>query len=307
MEDERKQRMQKYLQGEIKQLMMKTLMFDNSVTNLTRLLPEVAGNYEEVNELLKQHECTLNNGIVESLSGEVVGSLEEEIEILKLQIGFMDEEIESLEKQIKELSKQEPPPLTPEEQDENRRNVLNKTSMDLCVKILPPMENLVRDLQERLIKSPNYDAYSRKKLLLLILSIIGLDDMDVKRNINVLLRGKSKSDLISINGLIIILALSNTAMSFTERDQWMIDELFKNSKFGLPCFESLVFRAVRHPFIQRSLGIDESDKSQLNDELDYMFHFSNIFRSEVSIDHDMYIRYMLFVPNVYNRLRCLSE
>jgi len=308
MEDKGKQGMLPYWQGEIKRLMMKTSMFDNIVTNLTILLPHVVGNEEKVNELLKQHGCTLNNGIVESLSGEVVGSLEEEIEILKLQIGFMAEDIESFEKKIKELFKQEPPPLTPEEQDKNRRSVLNKTSMELCDEILPILEKLARDLQERLIDTPNYDTCSPEELFCSIWSMVGLDDIDVRHQIKVLFSGKSRNDLISCKGLIIILALSNTMMGFTERDEWMIDKLFdKNSKFGLPCFESLVFRAIRHPFIQLSLRIDDSNKGQLNDELDYMFRCSNVFRSEVSIDHDMFIQYMLCVPTVYNRLRCLSE
>jgi hypothetical protein len=183
------------------------------------------------------------------------------MERLEWFVEFIQDDINKINENIEKL--QRPPPPTLEETDSKLRNMVHETNVELFSKLLPLLLRRVEDLRKML----NCEDCSPHVLLQNIISILELDDQEAVSRIIDYFEDKSREQILSDHGLVIILALSNIAgySSEYERsmkgmfldDKWMFDRLFEEEpKFGLVSFPSLVYRAFENSFIQSSFLIE---------------------------------------------------
>ena len=251
------------------------------------------------------------------------------IENLKMIAEFLQEDIEKYQQKIEELTKPIPPPETPEETNDKLRMLVHKTNCDLFLRLLP---FLFRRAEEWLKMVSCHDC-SSPSLLQNICSILKLDDREAISRIEDYFDDKTREQILSDYGLVIILAISNITGYSGEYERsmkgmflddiWMFDELFvEDPKYDLLSFPALVYRAFQHPFIQSSLLIeDESMRENFNSSLIHMNDFSrclNDINAEVLLTMDpssvsdrrrmlsagIYFNYF---PSIYRVLETLSK
>jgi len=275
-------------------------------------------NKEEINNMIS--EFTDRKFDSKEQLSIYIKELESEVEIQKRLIKKTKEKIDDIQRQLL---------LTPEETDSRLREMVHQTNMEVFSKLLPFLLGRVEDLREML----SGEDCSPQDLLQKICSILKLDDREAILRIETYFEDKTREQILSDHGLVIILAISNI-VGYSEEyersmkgmfldDRWMFDELFvEDPKFGLVSFPSLVYRAFEHPFIQSSLLIeDESAREKLNSSLRCMNDFSRrlhdinqevlltMNRSSVSDGRRMLFadRYFLWVPDIWHVLPTPSE
>ena len=285
---------------------------------------------ERINDMIKEHrlECIFIKEFILVCSESSRAELREDIKDLEYLVELLQEDIERHQQKIEELTKPIPPPPTPEETDRNLRDLIHKTNMDLFSKLLPFLLGRVEDLR----KMVSCHDCSSQSLLQNICSILKLDDREAILRIETYFEDKTREQILSDHGLLIILAISNIAgysgeyersMKGNYRDDgWMFDELFREDpKFDLISFPSLVYRAFEHPFIQSALPIEnESRREKLETSLRCMNAFArrlNNSNDEVLLtmnsssfsDGNMLFadRYFFCVPDIWHILPTPSE
>lgn len=289
---------------------MDNFNMDNFNENLCKILS---------NSIWKEDHWKMNSS---DLTKEDLSSY---LEHLELMMTCLKEDKERCEEEIKSLLTPDPPPPTPEETDIRLRNVVHQTNMEVFSNLHLVLLGSVEDLR----KGINGEDCSHQVLLQKIISILELDDQEAVSRIIDYFRDKTREQILSDNGLVIILAVSNIAGYSGEyersmkgtfySDNWMFDELFaERLKFGLVSFPSLFYRAFEHPFIQSSLVIENEDlRENFKTSLRYMNDFSRrlhnpsyrvlltMDRSSVSDGSMLYADgYFLRVPDI---LRVLSS
>jgi hypothetical protein len=247
------------------------------------------------------------------------------IEDLEYLVELFQEDIERYQEKIEKLMKQIQPPLTLEETDRRLRKMINETDKELFSKLLPFLLRRAEELRKTV---SCHDC--SLSLLQNICSILKLDDREAISRLNKYFENKTREQILSDDGLVIILAISNISGYSGEHersmkgnypdDRWMFDELFKKDpNFGLVCFPSLVYRAFEHPFIQSALP---STRETLETSLRCMNAFARRLNdinhevlltmdcSSVSSDERRMLfadRYFLWVPDIWHVLSTLSE
>lgn len=282
---------------------------------------------KHINDVIKKHrqKCSFIEKFVVVCSESSRDELRKYIDDLKITVEFLQEDIEKYQQKIEELAKPIPPPETPEETDSRLRMVVNQTNVELVSKSFPFLFGRVEDLRN-MVSSHDCSSLS---LLQNICSILELDDREAISRIETYFEDKTREQILSDHGLVIILAISNIVGYSGEYersmkgtywdDRWMFNELFvEDSKFDLVSFPSLVYRAFEHPFIQSSLHIeDESAREKLNSSLRCMNDFSrrlNDINQDVLLTMDCSSvpsdgrrmlfadRYFLCVPDIWHVL-----
>ena len=247
------------------------------------------------------------------------------IEDLEYLVVLFQEDIERYQEKIEELTKQIQPPLTLEETDRRLRKMINETDKELFSKLLPFLLRRAEELRKMV---SCHDCSS--SLLENICSILKLDDREAISRLNKYFENKTREQILSDKGLVIILAISNISGYSGEYERSMngnfwddksrFDELFvEDPNFGLVCFPSLLYRAFEHPFIQSALP---STRETLETSLRCMNNFSrrlNDINQEVLLTMDRLLassderrilfadRYFLWVPDIWRVLSTLSE
>jgi len=285
---------------------------------------------KRINDMIKEHrlECIFIKEFILVCSESSRAGLREYIKDLEYLVELLQEDIERHQQKIEELTKPIPPPPTPEETDRNLRDLIHKTNMDLFSKLIPFLLGIVEDLR----KMVSCHDCSSQSLLQNICSILKLDDREAILRIENYFEDKTREQILSDYGLLIILAISNIAGYSGEYersmkgmfldDRWMFDELFREDpKFGLISFPSLVYRAFEHPFIQSVLPIEnESRREKLETSLRCMNAFArrlNNSNDEVLLtmnsssfsDGSMLFadRYFFCVPDIWHVLPTPSK
>ena len=285
---------------------------------------------ERINDMIKEHrlECIFIKEFILVCSESSRAELREYIKDLEYLVELLQEDIERHQQKIEELTKPIPPPPTPEETDRNLRDLIHKTNMDLFSKLLPFLLGRVEDLR----KMVSCRDCSSPILLQNICSILEFVDREAILRIEDYFEDKTREQILSDHGLVIILAISNIAGYSGEYersmkgmfldDRWMFDELFREDpNFGLISFPSLVYRAFEHPFIQSVLPIEnESRREKLETSLRCMNAFArrlNNSNDEVLLtmnsssfsDGNMLFadRYFFCVPDIWHILPTPSE
>jgi len=252
------------------------------------------------------------------------------IEDLEYLVELFQEDIERYQEKIEKLTKLIPSHETREETDSRLRMLVHKTNMELFSTLLP----VLFERAEELRKMVSCNDCSSLILLQNICSILKLDDREAISRLNKYFENKTREQILSDDGLVIILAISNISGYSGEYersmngnfwdDKSMFDELFvENPKFDLVSFPSLVYRAFEHPFIQSALPIkNESTRETLETSLRCMNNFSrrlNDINQEVLLTMDRSLassderrilfadRYFLSVPDIWHVLSTLSE
>jgi len=287
---------------------------------------------KHINDMIEEHrqKCLYIDEFILDCSESSRDELRKYIDGLKMTVEFLQEDIEKYQQKIEELTKPIPPPETSEEIDSRFRRVVHKTNVELFSKLFPFLLGRVEELR----KMVSCHDCSSPSLLQSIWSILKLDDREAILRIENYFEDKTREQILSDHGLVIILAISNIvgysgedqrSMKGNYRDDtWMFDELFvEDPKFGLVSFPSLVYRAFEHHFIQSSLLIeDESTRAKLNSSLRCMNNFSRRLNdinqdvlltmdcSSVSSDGRRMLfadRYFLWVPDIWHVLPTPSE
>ena len=285
---------------------------------------------KRINDMIEEHrlECIFIKEFILVCSESSRAELREYIKDLEYLVELLQEDIERHQQKIEELTKPIPPPPTPEETDRNLRDLIHKTNVDLFSKLLPFLLGRVEDLR----KMVSCHDCSSQSLLQNICSILEFVDREAILRIEDYFEDKTREQILSDHGLVIILAISNIAGYSGEYersmkgmfldDRWMFDELFREDpNFGLISFPSLVYRAFEHPFIQSVLPIEnESRREKLETSLRCMNAFSrrlNNSNDEVLLtmnsssfsDGNMLFadRYFFCVPDIWHILPTPSE
>jgi hypothetical protein len=282
---------------------------------------------KDINDMIEEHrqKCLFIKEFILVCSESSRDELMKYIDGLKMTVEFLQEDIEGHQQKIEELTKPIPPHETPEETDDKLRMLVHQTNVDLFSKLIPFLLGRVEELRKMLSR----EECSSLSLLQNICLILKLDDRETISRIEDYFEDKTRGQILSDHGLVIILAISNIVgySGKYERsmkgnyldDRWMFDELFvEDPKFGLVSFPSLVYRAFEHPFIQSSLLIeDESARAKLNSSLRCMNNFSrrlNDINEEVLLTMDYSSvssdgrrmlfadRYFLWVPDIWHVL-----
>jgi hypothetical protein len=307
----------------------------------TRALIELLARYTDtditvliakyINNMIEEHrqKCSFINEFILICSESSRDELGKYIDDLKYTVELLQDYIERYQQKIEELTKPIPPPETLEETDSRLREMIHQNNMELFSKLIPFLLGKVEDLREMV---SSHDC-SPLDLLQNICSILKLDDREAILRIKNYFEDKTREQILSDHGLVIILAISNIvgysgeyerSMKGNYRDdRWMFNELFvKEPKFGLVSFPSLVYRAFEHPFIQIALPIqNESTREKLETSLRCMNAFSRCLNdinhevlltmdcSSVSSDGRMLFadRYFRYVPDIWDVLSTLSE
>ena len=282
--------------------------------------PDFESKDEEIERLISE----FNDEIIPSYDSKM--RLSSYIERLEWFVEFIQDEINEINEKIEEL--QRPPPPTLEETDSKLRITVHETNVELFSKLLPLLLRRVEYLRKRL----NCEDCSPHVLLQNIISILELDDQEAVSRIIDYFEDKSREQILSDHGLVIILALSNIAGYSGEYersmkgmfldDKWMFDRLFEEEpKFGLVSFPSLVYRAFENSFIQSSFLIEnELLRENFKTSLRYMNDFS---RRLHDINHEVLLTmdsssfsngsmlyadgYFLRVPDIWHVLQTPPE
>lgn len=247
-------------------------------TDITDLIAEL------INDVIEKHrlKCLFINQFSLVCSENSSDELRKYIEDLEYLVILLQEDIERYQQKIEELTKPIQLPPTPEETDSRLREMVHKTNMELFSKVIP----LLLERAEELRKMVSCHDCSSLILLQNICSILKLDDREAFSRIENYFEGKTREQILSDHGLVIILAISNIAgysgdyersmKGMFRDDNWMFDQLFeKNPTFGLVSFPSLVYRAFEHDFIQSALSIEnKSERDKFESSLRYMNDFS---------------------------------
>lgn len=291
---------------------------DTNITDLSLI---------HINNMIKEHRPS-SSFIPEFICSENTrDEFRKYIKDLEDIMGFLQKDIVNYQQKIEEL--QTPPPPTPEETDSKLRKEVHETNKEVFSKLLPFLLRRVEDLRKML--SCGEDC-SHQVLLQNICSVLELDEQDAILRIIDYFKDKTREQILSDHGLVIILALSNIAGYSGEYecsmkgmfldDVWMFNQLFeKDQKFGLVSFPSLVYRAFENPFIQSSLLIEnELSRDKFKTSLRYMNDFSKRLHD---INHKVLLTmnsssfsdrsilyadgYFLCVPDIWNVLQTISE
>jgi ADP-ribose pyrophosphatase YjhB (NUDIX family) len=285
-----------------------------------------------INDMIEEHrlKCLYIKEFILVCSENSRDELRKYIEDLEYLVVFFQEDIERYQQKIEKLMKQIQPPLTLEETDRRLRKMIDETDKELFSKLLPFFLRRAEELR----KTVSCHDCSSLILLQNICSILELDDHEAISRIKNYFEDKPREQILSDDGLAIILAISNISGysgeyersmkgNYTD-DKSMFDELFvEDPNFGLVSFPSLVYRAFEHPFIQSALPIEnESTRETLETSLRCMNNFSrrlNDINNEVLLTMDRSLassderrilfadRYFLWVPDIWNVLPTLSE
>lgn len=290
---------------------------------------------KDINDMIEEHrqkcqKCLYKDEFILVCSESSRDELRKYIYDLKITVELLQDDIENYQQKIEEHEKPIPPPETPEKTDHRFRNLVYKTNMDLFSKLFPFLFGRVEDLREMV----RCHDCSPLDLLQNICSILKLYDQEAISRIETYFEDKTREQILSDHGLVIILAISNivgysgeyerSMKGNYQDDRWMFDELFvEDPKFGLVSFPSLVYRAFENPFIQISLLIEEEfARPKLNSSLRSMNDFSRRLHdinqevlltmdcSSVSSDGRRMLfadRYFLCVPDIWHVLPTLSE
>ena len=203
------------------------------------------------------------------------------IDDLEYTVELLQEAIERYQQKIEELMKPIPPPPTPEETNRRLREMIHQNNKELFSKLFPLLLRRVDGLR-KMVSCHDCSL----SLLQNICSILKLDDREAISRIEDYFDDKTREQILSDYGLVIILAISNITGYSGEYERsmtgmflvdiWMFDELFvEDPKYDLLSFPALVYRAFQHPFIQSSLLIeDESMRENFNSSLIHMNDFS---------------------------------
>jgi hypothetical protein len=252
----------------------------DSINRLKGLIDNFDYNIAEILEILsnsiwKQDHWKMNS------SDLTKADLSSYLEHLESMMTFLNEDKEQCEEEIKSLLTPDPPPPTPEETDSKTRIMVHQTNVEVFSKLRPVLVGTAEDLR----KGINGEDCSSYVLLQKIFSILNLDDQEAVSRIIGYFKDKTKEQILSDHGLVIILAVSNIA-GYSEEyersmkgtfysDDWMFDELFaEEPKFGLVSFPSLVYRAFEHPFIQEKLLSENKLSENFKTSLRYINDFS---------------------------------
>ena len=297
-----------------------------NISGLIEALKRFIGpDFESKDEEIKRLISEFNDEIIPSYDSKM--RLSSYIERLEWFVEFIQNDINEINEKIEEL--QTPPPPTPEETDSKLRKEVHETNKEVFSKLLPFLLRRVEDLRKML--SCGEDC-SHQVLLQNICSVLALDEQDAILRIIDYFKDKTREQILSDHGLVIILALSNIAEYSEEYecsmkgmfldDVWMFNQLFeKDQKFGLVSFPSLVYRAFENPFIQSSLLIEnELSRDKFKTSLRYINDFSKRLHD---INHKVLLTmnsssfsdrsilyadgYFLFVPDIWNVLQTISE
>ncbi len=312
----------------------------NDYQSTTRALIELLAPYTEtaitnltaelINDMIEKHrlKCLFITEFILVCSENSSYELRKYIEDLEYLVIFLQEDIERYQQKIEELTKPIPPPPKPEETDRRLREMVHKTNVELFSKLIPFL--LVR--AEELRKMVSCHDCSPLIFLQTICSILELDDREAFSRIENYFEGKTREQILSDHGLVIILAISNitgysgdyerSMKGMFRDDNWMFDQLFeKNPTFGLVSFPSLVYRAFEHDFIQSALSIEnKSERDKFESSLRYMNDFARrlhdinhailltMDRSSFSDGSMLYADgYFLRVPDIWHVLPTLTD
>lgn len=255
-----------------------------SINRLKGLIDNFDCNIAEILEILsnsiwKQDHWKMNS------SDLTKADLSSYLEHLESMMTFLNEDKEQCEEEINSLLTPDPPPRTPEETDSDIRLMVHQTNVEVFSILLPLLLRRMEDLRKML----NCEDCSPHVLLQNIISILELDDKEADSRIIDYFEHKSREQILSDHGLVIILAVSNIAGYSGEYersmkgmfldDKWMFDQLLAQEfaqevKFGLVCFSSLVYRAFEHPFIQEKLLSENKLSENFKTSLRYINDFS---------------------------------
>ena len=286
---------------------------------------------KDINDMIEKHRqsCSFIDVFILVCSENSRDELRKYIEGLKMTVGFLQKDIETYQQKIEELTKPIPPPETPEETDYKLRKLVHKTNRDLFLMLLLP---LLFERMKELREMVSCHDCSSPILLQNICSILELDDREALSRIEDYFKDKTREQILSDHGLVIILAISNIAGYSGEYERsmkgmflddiWMFDELFvEEPKFDLVSFPSLVYRAFEHPFIQSSLLIEDESRENFNSSLRHMNNFSrrlNDINDEVLLIMNCSLvsdgrrmlsadTYFFYFPSIYRVLETLSK
>jgi len=282
-----------------------------------------------INDMIEEHlqNCIFINAFILVCSENSRDELRKYIEDLKMIVEFLQEDIEVHQQNIEKLTKPIQPQETREEIDSRLRMLVHETNVDLFSKLSPFLFGRVEDLRKMV------SCHDCSSLILLqnICSSLELDDSEALSRIENYFEDKTREQILSDHGLVIILAISNISGYSGEYersmkgqygdDTWMCNELFvEKSQFDLFSFPSLVYRAFEHPFIQSALPIkNESTRETLKTSLRCVNNFArrlNDINHEVLLTMDRSLasderrmlcadRYFLWVPDIWNVLSTL--
>lgn len=292
-------------------------------TDITELIAK------RINDMIEEHrpKCLFIKEFIMVCSENSSDELRKYIEDLEYLVELFQEDIERYQQKIEKLMKQIQPPLTLEETDRRLRKMIDETDKELFSKLLPFLLRRAEELRKTV---SCHDC--SLSLLQNICSILKLDDREEISRIKDYFGKKTREQILSDHGLVIILAISNISgysgeykrsMNGNFRDdKSMFDELFvEDPNFGLVRFPSLLYRAFENPFIQSALPIkNESTRETLETSLRCMNAFArrlNDINHEVLLtmdcssvsDESMLVaeRYFIKVPDIWQVLSTLSE
>jgi ADP-ribose pyrophosphatase YjhB (NUDIX family) len=284
-----------------------------------------------INGIIEEHrlKCLYIKEFILVCSENSRDELRKYIDDLEYTVELLQEAIERYQQKIEELMKPIPPPPTPEETNRRLREMIDETDKELFSKLLPFLLRRAEELRKTV---SCHDC--SLSLLQNICSILKLDDREAISRLNKYFENKTREQILSDHGLVIILAISNISGYSGEYersmngnfwdDKSMFDELFvEDPNFGLVRFPSLLYRAFENPFIQSALPIkNESTRETLETSLRCMNAFARRLNdinqevlltmdcSSVSSDERRMLfadRYFLWVPDIWHVLSTLSE
>ena len=284
-----------------------------------------------INDMIEEHrpKCLFIKEFIMVCSENSSDELRKYIDDLEYTVELLQEAIERYQQKIEKLMKPIPPPPTLEETDRRLRKMVYETDKELFSKLLPFLLRRAEELRKTV---SCHDC--SLSLLQNICSILKLDDREAISRLNKYFENKTREQILSDKGLVIILAISNISGYSGEYersmngnfwdDKSMFDELFvEDPNFGLVRFPSLLYRAFENPFIQSALPIkNESTRETLETSLRCMNAFARRLNdinhevlltmdcSSVSSDERRMLfadRYFLWVPDIWHVLSTLSE
>jgi hypothetical protein len=284
-----------------------------------------------INGIIEEHrpKCLFIKEFIMVCSENSRDELRKYIDDLEYTVELLQEAIERYQQKIEELMKPIPPPPTLEETDRRLRKMVYETDKELFSILGPFLLGRVDGLR-KMVSCHDCSL----SLLQNICSILKLDDREEISRIKDYFGKKTREQILSDKGLVIILAISNISGYSGEYersmngnfwdDKSMFDELFvKDPNFGLVSFPSLLYRAFENPFIQSALPIkNESTRETLETSLRCMNAFARRLNdinhevlltmdcSSVSSDERRMLfadRYFLWVPDIWHVLSTLSE
>ena len=299
------------MKRDIFHLKTKKSNLESTVLRIVLLFGRFRENAEKikniVNETSNEEDVydPITNMVTCSGESKLTVSLFDYIEFLQSLINSYDEDLKELQEKLAELL----PTRSIQEMSNKHKQSINRLHRSIIPQLMKILLERVAALRGNLTEPAQVpdlaDSSSEatasspspspsKKLFQTIFSMLEITDHDAIYRINEVFDKKSEEDILSNNGLVIILALSNiegySSREYFEynrsikgdslSDNWMFKMLFESdSEYDLVSFPCLFFRAFEHPFIQYSLTFKNAcDKDELKTNLRYINNFTRRFQ-----------------------------